>query len=330
MNNDIVITGMGFILSAGDTFEDFCKALTQTGNEKYTVSDFDVKKYIDRKGMRMLDSNTKTALAACELALEKSGFEITDENKDSCAVMLGTAFGSIESITGFDICSRTKGFHSLMPMSTVNTVMNAPAGQIAIIYGIKGVNVTLSTGDSSSADSIIYCLDTMHANGLQMALVGGVEEYCGMYSDYFKACGRENECLGDGAVMLVFEDAGSAKRRNAEIYGAIAGYSRMFAHDMSEKDFEYLTDKALEKSGISRESVDLIITNRQCGFEDERCMDISKTIGECYSVTGALLTAAAAGVLNGMVEGRSADVVMTLLVGSDGNSICMLLKKGEV
>lgn len=330
MNGETIITGMGFILPVGDTFEDFCGALTENKAEKHTVSDFDIKKYIDRKGMRTIDTNTKYALAACELALKDSGFEITDENRACCAVVMGTAFGGIESITGFDIVSRTRGFHALMPMNIVNTVMNAPAGQIAIIYGIRGVNATLSTGDGSSADGIVYCLDAMRTNNLKMALVGGVEQYCGVYRDYFKACGRETENLSDGALTFVFENEDSAKERNARVYGKIVGYSRMFTDDVSKDDLEYLTEKTLKESGVSRDEVDLIITNRQSVFESDKCIDISSVIGECYSVTGALLTAAALGVLNGKIKDKSADTVMTLLVGTDANSVCMLIKRGEV
>lgn len=104
----------------------------------------------------------------------------------------------------------------------------------------------------------------------------------------------------------------------------------MFTDDVSKDDLEYLTEKTLKESGVSRDEVDLIITNRQSVFESDKCIDISSVIGECYSVTGALLTAAALGVLNGKIKDKSADTVMTLLVGTDANSVCMLIKRGEV
>ncbi|MFA5125292.1 MAG: beta-ketoacyl-[acyl-carrier-protein] synthase family protein [Patescibacteria group bacterium] len=263
MKNEIVITGIGVVASNGIGKEAFWNALQKgasgikpvslfdTGSMKSKqageIKDFDAKLYLGDKGLRLLDRSTKLVNVAAKLALDDGHFTVTEDNADETGVVLGTTLGSVWSISEFDKTALVEGPRYVNPALFPNTVINSPASQISIRFGIKGFNTTISTGFTSSMDALKYACDFIRLGRARAVLVGGVEELClqtylGFYKLQFlsgsKDDDRELNCpfdrrrngivFGEGAVMLLIEDLESARARGAHIYAKVSSLGYEF------------------------------------------------------------------------------------------------------
>ncbi len=264
MHKRIVITGVGVVASNGIGKEAFWGALEkgETGIKEVSlfdtskmttklageIKDFDAKVYLGEKGLRLLDRSTKLVNVAAKLALEDANFTVIEENTDEVGVVVGTTLGSVWSISEFDKQALTEGPRYVNPALFPNTVINSPASQVSIRFGIKGFNTTIATGFTSSFDALKYACDFIRWDRAKAVLVGGVEELCiqtylGFYKLKFLAGskdepGVELSCpfdkrrngivFGEGSVMVLIEDLESAKARGARIYAEIKSIGYAF------------------------------------------------------------------------------------------------------
>ncbi|MDP3722266.1 MAG: beta-ketoacyl-[acyl-carrier-protein] synthase family protein [Candidatus Omnitrophota bacterium] len=260
----VVITGVGVVAPNGigkDEFWSNCfagvsgiKPITLFDVSRYRchyageVSDFQPEHYLGPKGLRNLDRTTLLALVAAKLAIEDAHLEITDENRNDIGVVLGSTMGSVHSISEFDRTGLREGPRYVNPALFPNAVINSPASQVAIRFGLRGLNSTISTGFSASLDAIGYAMDMLTLGRARTLLVGGVEELCietflGFYKLGFlirsfnggpiRLMPFHPQCagtlLGEGAVFCVMETLERAEERGATIYAELLGYGTQFS-----------------------------------------------------------------------------------------------------
>jgi len=263
-NKKIVITGVGVVTSNGIGKKAFWKSLGKgaSGIKKVSLFDtqqlschhageienFDPVPFLGEKGLRTLDRTTKIVNVAAKLAIDDARLEINESNTDEVGVVLGTTLGSVYSISEFDKTALVEGPRSVNPALFPNTVINSPASQISIRFGIKGFNTTIATGFTASLDALRYACDFIKLGRAKAVVVGGVEELCiqtylGFYKLKFLAASRNGGSLelscpfdrrrngivfGEGAAMVVIEDLESAQERKADIYAEIASFGSYF------------------------------------------------------------------------------------------------------
>ncbi len=299
----LVITGIGIVASNGLGKVAFWNALEKgesgikkvslfdTSNMKTKlageIKDFDAKLYLGEKGLRLLDRSTKLVNVAAKLALDDAKFSVTKENTDEVGVVLGTTLGSVWSISEFDKQALTEGHHSVNPALFPNTVINSPASQISIRFGIEGFNTTIATGFTSSFDALMYARDFINLGRAKAVLVGGVEELCmqtylGFYKLKFLAASKDDggvelSCpfdkrrngivFGEGSVMVLLEDLESAKARGAKIYAELKsiGYAfdpfRVNKYNKRGSGIRKALAQALEEADLKFKDVDYICAN---------------------------------------------------------------------
>ena len=298
MNSKIAITGLGVISPIGTGKEDFWTGLRKgrTGFREISLFDtspfavkiageitgFDPSLFLGKKGLRELDRSTRLICSAAKLALDDAGFVITDENSDRVGVSLGATFGSLHSISQFDRVGLIEGPRYVNPSHFPNTVINSPASQISIRFGIKGFNTTVSTGSCAGIDSLIYACDFLRLKRADAVLVGGVEELCEetLRGFYLLGClsgsdGSEPVCcpfdarrngvtLSEGASVLVLEDLDTARNRGAQILAVVLGYGSAFdvsagkAATCKGDGLHHAVTIALADAKISPDAVDYI------------------------------------------------------------------------
>lgn len=259
----IVITGLGVVAPNGIGKEQFwkncaagvsgIKPITLFDVSKYRcryageISDFQPATYLGSKGLRNLDRTTLLALVAAKLAIDDAKLEITDDNRNDIGVVLGSTMGSVHSISEFDKEGLREGPRYVNPAHFPNTVINSPASQVAIRFGLKGLNTTIATGFTASLDSIGYAIDMLRLGRAKTLLVGGVEELCiqtflGFYKLGFLVTSQNGtmpsyrplgECpsgalLGEGAAFIVLETLETATERNAMIVAEVRSYASQF------------------------------------------------------------------------------------------------------
>jgi len=263
----IVITGIGVVSPIGIGRDAYWQGLKEgrsgikpvtlfdTSNTRSKlageITDFNPEEILGEKGLRNLDRTTKLALCAAKLAIDDAKFEINEKNTHQIGVVLGSTMGSIRSISEFDKEALTNGPRSVNPALFPNTVINSPASQISIRFGIKGFNTTISTGFTSSIEALEYASNFIRLGRAQAVLVGGVEELCeqvfkGFYKLGFLAGSkkinsseisspfdrrRNGAILGEGSSIFMIESLKSALARGATIYGEILSTASAFDRD---------------------------------------------------------------------------------------------------
>ena len=207
------------------------------------IASFDAAQFLGKKGLRYLDRNTRLAAVATSLVLADTGLEEPEDGCWDIGLVLGTTFGSLDSISNFDIDALKGGPRNVTPMAFPNTVINSPAGNIAIRFGLTDINTTISTGISSSLQAINYAADFIRMERADILLAGGAEELC--FASFLGAykmgllsgatpgqpewiapldIGRNGTVLGEGAAIFALEALDRAQARNGTIYGEILGF----------------------------------------------------------------------------------------------------------
>lgn len=303
MNNKrIVITGVGVAASNGIGKDAFWQALKkgESGIKEVTlfdtssmstklageIKDFDPKPYLGMKGLRLLDRSTKLVNVASKLALDDGKLEVTEKNTDEIGVVLGTTLGSVWSISEFDKEALKEGPQYVNPALFPNTVINSPASNVSIRFGIKAFNTTISTGFTSGLDALKYACDFIRLGRAKAVLVGGVEEMCmqtylGFYKLNFlagsKSDASELSCpfdkrrngiiFAEGSAMLLIEDLESAKKRGADIYCEIKsiGYAfdpfRVNKYNKRGPGIRLAMNRALDEAEMKPKDIDYICAN---------------------------------------------------------------------
>lgn len=258
----VVITGLGVIASNGIGRKAFSQAIfsgiagikpislfdTSAFKAKLAgeIADFKAEEFLGAKGLRNLDRSTKLAASASKLALDDAQLEINAENTHDIGVAVGDTFGSLASVSDFDKEALIEGPRYVNPALFPNTVINSPASEVSIKFGIKGFNTTISTGFCAGLDAVNYAVDFLKFGRAKIVLAGAVEELCvqtflGFYKGGLLAGltgGEEISCpfdkrrngviLGEGAAILILEDLASALSRKARIYAEVLGFGTGF------------------------------------------------------------------------------------------------------
>jgi 3-oxoacyl-[acyl-carrier-protein] synthase II len=355
MRKRIVITGVGVVASNGIGKDAFWKALKDgsTGIKEVSlfetasmktklageIKDFDAKVYLGEKGLRLLDRSTKLVNVASKLALDDAGFVVTEENTDQVGVVLGTTLGSVWSISEFDKQALREGPRYVNPALFPNTVINSPASQVSIRFGIKGFNTTIATGFTSSLDSLKYACDFIQWGRAKAVLVGGVEELClqtylGFYKLSFlsgsKGDGLEVDCpfdkrrngivFGEGSAMVLIEDLESAKARGAKIYAEIRsiGYAfdpfRVNKYNRRGPGIRKALAEALSQAELSPKDINYISANANSTKEAD--LIETEAIKDVFGETSAKIPVSAIKSQVGETFSASGAMQMAAGVGS--------------
>jgi 3-oxoacyl-[acyl-carrier-protein] synthase II len=281
MRNRVVITGVGVISSLGDSGGSLQFSLCSgrravkpvelfstaglgcpLGGE---ISAFDAKKYLGRRNLRPLDRTSRLVASAAQLALDHSGWSESMRKEAEVGLVLGTMFCSVHTISEFDRRALEVGPAYASPMDFSNTVINAAAGQTAILHNLRGINSTISTGITSGLKAIAYATEIIRSGRARAILAGGADEMCfesfygfdraGMLCRSDESAGdfpipfdkrRNGFALGEGAALLMLEDAHFARDRGATPLAEITGHG--CGYDCSQGDDEASAVKAIASS----------------------------------------------------------------------------------
>src|SRR5713101_4028550 len=244
MRSRVVITGMGVVSSLGDSPEGLHASLFEgrsgikpiqlfsttglgcpLGGE---IKDFDATKFLGQRNLRPLDRTSRLVASAAQLALEDSGWTTEMRSGEEVGMVLGTMFCSVHTISEFDRRA-------------------VAAGQTAIVHNLRGVNTTISTGLTSGLEAISYAADLIRSGRARAVLAGGVDELCfesfygfdraGLLCRSDRRAGdfplpfdarRNGSALGEGAALLMLEDAAHARERGARVLGEIKGHGSSY------------------------------------------------------------------------------------------------------
>ncbi|HZZ44110.1 MAG TPA: beta-ketoacyl-ACP synthase II [Tepidisphaeraceae bacterium] len=257
----IVITGLGWVTSLGETVEEVWDKLLmgQSGislirrwdTSKYPVRfggecfDFDVTKYgIDKREAKRLDRFGQFGLAASVSAVKDSGLDFTKEDTLRAGVIIGSGIGGIETLEEQNKILVARGVDRVSPFTVPRLMVNAASGNVSILYGLRGPNTAVATACATGSNAIgdagrmiQYGLaDMMIAGGAEAALCElGMGSFCAARAlstrndEPTKASrpwdkDRNGFVMAEGAGVVVLEEYEHAVKRGAKIYAELVGY----------------------------------------------------------------------------------------------------------
>jgi 3-oxoacyl-[acyl-carrier-protein] synthase II len=296
----VVITGLGCITALAEAADELFAALCEAKSGVSTIESFDTTKYpvkfggeirnfdvtkcVGQRESKRMDRFTQFAVAAATQAVTDSGLDLSKENAFRVGVIVGTGIGGIKEIEEQHIRLLEKDPNKVSPFAVPRLMANAAAGNIAIRYGLQGPNICIVSACASGSHAIGEALCNIIAGRSDIMITGGTEaaltpiglaSFCAARSlstrnenpvaasrPFDKD--RDGFVLSEGAGILILEEYEHAKKRGANIYAELLGYS-------ATDDGYHITaplpdgagaaktmELALIDAGIEKEKVDYI------------------------------------------------------------------------
>ena len=256
----VVVTGVGAVTPIGNNVPAFWQAIrsgecgidtvksfdasgmkTQIAGE---IKDLDVTQFIEKKEARKMDKYTHYALIAASEAIENSGLDMEKEDAWRVGVITGSGIGGIQTLEEQHKTLLDRGPGRVSPFFIPMMIANMGAAQIAIKYGMRGINENIVTACASSNNAIGDAYRHIQYGTNDVIVVGGAEAavsplafagFCNMKamstrnddpkhaSRPFDA-ERDGFVLSEGSAFIVLEELEHAKARGANIICEMVGY----------------------------------------------------------------------------------------------------------
>ena len=246
------------------------------------VKDFDVSQYLPAKEARRMDTFIQYGLAAAIEAVKDSGIEAIEENAERIGVSIGSGIGGLGLIEETNDTYDEGGPRKVSPFFIPGTIINMISGNLSIMFGFKGPNVSIVTACTTGTHSIGDAArmieygdaDVMVAGGAEAAItelsVAGFASARALSSrndDPATASrpwdkDRDGFVIGEGAGVMVLEEYESAKKRGAKIYAELIGYGMSAdAYHMTAPNMDgprRSMRNALNNAGINPDQVQFV------------------------------------------------------------------------
>jgi 3-oxoacyl-[acyl-carrier-protein] synthase II len=239
---------------------------------------------IDAREARRMDRFAQFAVQAAIEAVADSGLDFEAEQKDRCAVIVGSGIGGLQELEDQHIRMLEKGPSRVSPFTVPKLMGNAASGNISIIWGLRGPNFAVCTACASAANSIGEAFRLLQRAACDIAITGGSEaavtpiglaSFCALKGlstrndDPAHASRpwdkqRDGFLLSEGAGVVILEELEHAKARGARIYAELIGYGasadgyHITAPDPEGNGAVLAMQDALRDGEINAEDVDYI------------------------------------------------------------------------
>ncbi len=299
-NNQVVITGIGVFTSIGCTKSDFWNALISGKSGIARIKSFDPDGYLSQiaseihpftpedymsaKQARKMARFSQLAACASIEAVKDAGLDLEKEDRSRVGCVIGSAAGDYHNIEEQYHRFQQKGPGSVNPLSIPRIIPNMPACNAAIVLGIHGPNMGVSTACATGAFAIGSALSLLREGRADVVLAGGTEStitplvidgYATMRvlsrrndepekaSRPFDA-DREGFVIGEGSGVLVMETMEHAIKRGAEPLAILKGFGMTTdAHSIAlpQPDGKYASaaiEDALRDARLNKEDIGYI------------------------------------------------------------------------
>jgi len=257
----VVVTGLGIVSPLGSTVagawegirngRSGIRTITRLDTSTFPchiggeVVDFNAEDYLPGKDVRRFDPFVPYGVGAAVQAIRESGFEVTEASAPRIGIAMGAGIGGLHTIeenTGKWL--EAKSPRKISPFFIPGSIINAAAGQVSILFGLKGPNLALVTACTTSTHSIGIAArtiqygdaDVMVAGGSEMAFTPlglgafGQARALSLRNDEPERASRpwdrdrDGFVMAEGAGAVVLEEFEHARARGAHIYAEFAGF----------------------------------------------------------------------------------------------------------
>lgn len=298
----VVVTGLGAVTPLGNNTDDTWNNLVAGVSGAAPITLFDasqfktqfacevknlkVNDYIDRKEARKMDRYAQLAIISAMQAIQDSGMNLEEIDKNRVGVIYGVGIGGIKTFeeeVGYWAQHQENG-PKFNPFFIPKMIADIASGHISIMYGFHGPNYTTTSACASSTNALADAFNLIRLGKANVIVSGGAEAaitasgvggFNAMHalstrnddpehaSRPFSAS-RDGFIMGEGSGCLILEELEHAKARGAKIYAEMVGAGMSAdAHHITASHPEGLgarlvMENALEDAGMKPEDIDYI------------------------------------------------------------------------
>lgn len=276
----VVVTGMGAVTPIGNNVEEFWSGMKQgkigfapisrfdTTEYKCKlaaeVKDFNPEEHMDKKSARRMELFCQFAAVAAGEAMQDAGLDMEKEDAWRVGCAIGSGIGSLQAMEREHGRLTEKGPSRVGPLFVPLMISNMAAGNVSIMYGLKGKSINVVTACATGTNSIGEAFRTIQYGDADVMLAGGTEgavtpmgiagftaltalsdsqdpQRCSIPFDK----DRSGFVMGEGAGIVVLEELEHARKRGAHIYAEVLGYG-------CSSDAYHITSPAEDGAGAAR------------------------------------------------------------------------------
>lgn len=299
--NDIAITGLGILSSAGIT-PDECWNNVMAGESMAAfdprLREVDVKiscpvtkwvpsDYLKKSIIWRTDPFIQYALYAAGQAVKDSGLECS-ESGPRTGLVVGNSLGGVTSTELLNLRAQKEGVMSVGGAYLLSTMGSMACGNIAMELGIKGPTYQINTACASGSDAVGLAGKMIEQGKCDIVIVGASEApLTPLVVSAFSRIGalthnenlqiasrpfdreRDGFVMSEGAAFIVLERMQHAKERKTKIYAKLSGYG-------SANDAYHVTSPSPDGDGL-RSSISAALEDAGLKPADIDCINAHGT-----------------------------------------------------
>jgi 3-oxoacyl-[acyl-carrier-protein] synthase II len=280
----VVVTGIGAVTPLGvgarTLYERWLAGQSGIESGEGVATEYDPKEHLSVKEARRADRFTQFAMVSGDEALAEAGWSDElpyDSTRIGC--IMGTGIGGIGTLEHNHDVLRDSGPKKVSPLAVPLMMSNAAPGALSMRYKLRGHSYGIVSACAAGAHAIGTAASLIQSGAADAVVTGGSEAALTPLSkaafaalDALSDSGisrpfdarRDGFVMGEGAAVLVLEDAEKAKARGATILATIKGYGASSdAHHLTAPQAEgegaaQAIRQALESAGLEPADVDYV------------------------------------------------------------------------
>jgi 3-oxoacyl-[acyl-carrier-protein] synthase II len=244
MNREIVVTGLGAITPLGvgarTLHERWTAGASGIEDGEGACTEFEPSDHLSIKEVRRADRFTQMALISSDEALKEAGWDGELPYEASrIGSIIGTGIGGIGTLTHNHQVLLEQGPGKVSPLAIPLMMGNAGSGAVAMRHKLKGPSFAPLSACAAGAHAIGEAVELIESGRSDAVVAGGSE--AGLVPlaraafaalDALSESGisrpfderRDGFVMGEGAAVLILEDAEKARERGANVLAYVRGY----------------------------------------------------------------------------------------------------------
>jgi 3-oxoacyl-[acyl-carrier-protein] synthase II len=280
----VVITGMGSVtplgIGANALFRRWADGQCGIEDGVGRCDEFDPVDFISQKVAHRSDRFTQLALAASDEALAHAGW--SDELPYESArigCVIGTGIGGLGSLEKQHQVLIERGPRKISALSVPLMMGNAASAAVAMRHHLHGQTFGVVSACAAGAHAIGTAVGAIRGGAADAVVAGGSEAALTPLAEAaFAKMGaisetgisrpfdrrRDGFVMGEGAGVLILEDAEAANERGADVFAEVLGYAatsdayHLTAPEPDGSGAALAIEGALRDAGVEPEEVDYV------------------------------------------------------------------------
>jgi 3-oxoacyl-[acyl-carrier-protein] synthase II len=281
MKREVVVTGIGAITPLGvgarTLHERWCAGSSGIESGEGAASEFEPTEHLSVKEARRADRFTQFAMVAGDEAVAEAGWDgELPYDPSRIDVVIGTGIGGIGTLERGKEILMEQGARKVPPLSIPLMMSNAAPAALSMRYKLVGNSYGIVSACSAGAHAIGEAARKIAYGDADAVMTGGSEASLTPLAraafsalDALSPTGisrpfdarRDGFVMGEGAAVLILEDAEKAAERGARVLAKVRGFGatsdayHLTAPDKDGAGAAAAIRKALEDSGATPEDI---------------------------------------------------------------------------